>query len=521
MSSTLCERCGHTVVNDIELPTTPVPELLGGNYIATESQTQMICDTISSAQADISQLDGEITRLQAVLDGLAHKRDALHKYTNLHMALVAPIRRLPPEVLSEIFMQCMDEKNLSNLRLNTAPLLVGSVSSRWRTIALSTPRLWASFSLTIRPKYLKTDVVLAKAWLARADTCPLTICLSSKDCYQNTMKPLMDVFLLHCEQWYDIYLSVPLQVLHSLAPAKDRLPRLQKLYLNFDLEETISIFKFAPRLRWLRLTTSLAPGPSMAKVPWNQIEYLDMGNCQLDQCLDLLRVTPNLEKCAVWLSHSEPRRSHSPVQLLRLRSLAIIGDPSNLIDKLLLPNLSEISITALGAPWTATHQLTSLLSQCSLAKLSLCSDEPPSDDVMIQILQTCPSLVELNLRGNCSQCMTRSFLEQFASDRDREDSITKQLVPMLHTIKVDYSLGYFNIHDFADAIQSRIVLSGNCVASNAIARLQAVTIEHISSFFDSNVDSNATCATIIPRLRQLRRETGLEIIFLRDGEDTL
>jgi hypothetical protein len=519
MSSTLCARCGHTVVNDIELPTTPVPDLLSGNYIPTESQTQMICDTISSAQADISQLDGEITRLQAVLDGLAHKRDALRKYTNLHMALVAPIRRLPPEVLSEIFMQCM-ENNYVYRRLNTAPLLVGSVSSRWRTIALSTPRLWASFSLTIRPKYLKTDVVLAKAWLARAGTCPLTICLSNKGFYQNAMKPLMDVFLLHCEQWYDIYLSVPLQVLRSLAPAKHRLPRLQKLYLDFDLEETISIFEFAPQLRSLQLTTSLAPGPSMAKVPWNQIEYLDMGNCQLDQCLDLLRVTPNLEKCAVRLSHSEPRHSHSPVQLLRLRSLAIFSDPRNLIDKLLLPNLSEISINTrniLDAPWTTTPQLISLLSQCSLAKLSLNVNKPPSDDVMIQILQTCPSLVELDLRGNCSRCMTRSFLKQFAFGRDREDSITEQLAPMLHTMKVDYSLGHFNIHDFADAIQSRIISSSNCIASDHIARLQAVEIsfEHISSFFDPK-----PVATIIPRVRQLR-EIGLEITFLLGGKDTL
>jgi hypothetical protein len=42
-------KCGHTVANDIKLPTTPVPDLLGGHYIASESQAQMICDTISVA----------------------------------------------------------------------------------------------------------------------------------------------------------------------------------------------------------------------------------------------------------------------------------------------------------------------------------------------------------------------------------------------------------------------------------------------------------------------------------------
>jgi hypothetical protein len=66
--SILCAKCGYTVANDIELPTTPVPDLLGGHYIPSEFQAKMICDTISTAQADISRLDDEITRLNAVLD---------------------------------------------------------------------------------------------------------------------------------------------------------------------------------------------------------------------------------------------------------------------------------------------------------------------------------------------------------------------------------------------------------------------------------------------------------------------
>ncbi|KIM76273.1 hypothetical protein PILCRDRAFT_52577, partial [Piloderma croceum F 1598] len=121
---------------------TPVPNLLGGNYVVSESRAQMICDMISAVQADISRLDGKITRLQAVLDGLTNKRDALQTYTHSHTALVAPIRRLPPEVLLEIFLHYNNENNISDFQLNTAPLLLGSMCSRWRAIALSTPRLW-------------------------------------------------------------------------------------------------------------------------------------------------------------------------------------------------------------------------------------------------------------------------------------------------------------------------------------------------------------------------------------------
>jgi len=158
------------------------------------------------------------------MKNLRHKREALLTYSNTHIALVAPIRRLPPEILSEIFIHCMspnsfDCKLYDSRNLDKAPLLLGQVCSRWRSISLSTPRLWTSFTLTIRPKYLKSDVILAKTWLRRAGACPLSIRLESSGRYQNAMRPLMQVFVLHSERWQNVYLSLPKAALHSLLPA--------------------------------------------------------------------------------------------------------------------------------------------------------------------------------------------------------------------------------------------------------------------------------------------------------------
>jgi len=55
---------------------------------------------------------------------------------------------------------------------------------------------------------------------------------------------------------------------------------------------------------------------------------------------------------------------------------------------------------------------------------------------MIQILQACPSLVQLNLHR---QRMSTSFLAQFAYHRAPENSTTQQLVPMLRTMNIGYS----------------------------------------------------------------------------------
>ncbi|KIM76329.1 hypothetical protein PILCRDRAFT_12923 [Piloderma croceum F 1598] len=236
--------------------------------------------------------------------------------------------------------------------------------------------------------------MLAKTWLARAGRCPLTIPLGSRGDYQNPMRLLMKVFLLHCEQWYDIHISIPLPVLESLRPAKSRLLRLQRLSLDVGLYEPLHIFECAPRLRWLKLASSL--DPSMVKAPWSQIEYFDMGGCKIDRCLKLLHATSNLKTCVVNLTTSEPRLSHSSIQLLRLRSMTVRGDPTYFFNELLLPQLHEISISSSENWWKATSQLISLLSQCSLAKLSL-NLINLSDDDMIRVLQACPSLVQLDL----------------------------------------------------------------------------------------------------------------------------
>jgi hypothetical protein len=231
---------------------------------------------------------------------------------------------------------------------------------------------------------------------------------------------------------------------------------------------------------------------------------------EVDQCLDLLRTTPNLEKCIVMLDPSEPRQSHSSVQLPHLHSMIINGDPTYLFDSLLLPELHKISIDSWITQWTATSQLTSLLSQCSLAKLSF--NTSLFDDDMIQILQTCPSLVQLDLWHHTSQCMTSSFFAQFAYCWDPEDSTTQQLVPMLRTMNIDYEGTEFNILDFADAIQSRIISNSEGPTSDDIAGLQTVEICSRSAHsFDS---------PILSRLRQLRG-TGLEICFRQGGRDIL
>jgi hypothetical protein len=506
------------VANDIELPISPVPDLLDGNHVALPSQAHMIYDTVSVAQADISQLDGEILRLQGVLDGLVSKREALHTYTRLHMGLVAPARRLLSEIWAEIFLQCKENTRCTNWpKLDRAPLLLGSVCRRWRTIALSTPRLWASFSLTIDEDYLKSDVLLANTWFSRAGACPLSIALGGR--FQDSIpmiQPLMQVFLLHCERWYHVHLSSDSHVLRSLSPAKNRLPMLQKLCVHGRIDEAVDIFECAPQLCCFSL--SYNKGPSMIKVPWNQLQHFDMGPKDINWCLELLRLTPNLKSCTVWLPGPTLQQSTPHVHHLHLCSIHASGDLAHLFDMLLLPKLYRLSIDILGLEWGETPRLVSFLSLSPPKIFSFKSRRyHPCDNDMIRILQTCPSLIQLELQDCITQCMTKHFLAQLASHRGSGNS-SVQLVPKLRTLIVDYAPSWFDMFDLADAIESRMMLGGELegLASEdcLVAELKTVEI-HLCE-----MEVEALDMTILSRLRQLR-DNGLRISVLQGGENFL
>jgi hypothetical protein len=260
---------------------------------------------------------------------------------------IAPIWRLPSEILSQIFMHCHRQDPRKKIaRLNKAPLLLGSVCSTWRTIALATAQLWASLTLDIGPS--KSDVT--KAWLARARNCPLTIRVYGEEGAQ----PLMDVFLLHCEWWYEIHLPTIPCMMGFPVSAKNHLPRLHKLYLEGrTILGTLDIFEFAPQLCSVRLHSK-----SLIKVPWTQLYYFHMGYRTVDECLELLRATPNLEKCAVRIFDlSNTRDLHPSVQLPYLRSVTIDAESLDLFDALMLPKLQEVSLDIRNDRCIATPQL--------------------------------------------------------------------------------------------------------------------------------------------------------------------
>ena len=270
--STACYHCHHSLTRpDIELRASSIPATLGCNGLAP-SQIAADNETVCATQADISELDSAIGRLRAATKELEDKQKAL----------LNPITRLPAEVLSQIFQQCVivtwlgrtTESFNKYLDLDKTPLRLAGVSRHWRNVALNSPRLWSNFSLLLRPKDTKRHIELATMWFSRSGNSPLSIHLTTLSEYRDPMRKLMRIFASNCGKWRYIYLRLPLPMLRiCMSSVKSRVPMLE--VLSFDLWShqkvplvPLDALAHTPRLR------DLSIGPLVASqsliIPWDQ-----------------------------------------------------------------------------------------------------------------------------------------------------------------------------------------------------------------------------------------------------------
>jgi hypothetical protein len=94
--------------------------------------------------------------VQVVVAGLNAQIDVLEQENINAASFLAPIRRLPVEMLAEIFL-------LAICGNNYPPLELARVSQSWRAVILSMPRLWSTFRLSTWTKADKVDFILARS----------------------------------------------------------------------------------------------------------------------------------------------------------------------------------------------------------------------------------------------------------------------------------------------------------------------------------------------------------------------
>ncbi|KAJ6577777.1 hypothetical protein B0H19DRAFT_985394, partial [Mycena capillaripes] len=98
--------------------------------------------SIEEIQARIDQFSADINLQKTDLKQLECDKSAAQRELN---AIRDPMARLPLELSSDIFLQCLPETPMPDACV--APMLLLNVCNMWSDIALSTPALWATISL--------------------------------------------------------------------------------------------------------------------------------------------------------------------------------------------------------------------------------------------------------------------------------------------------------------------------------------------------------------------------------------
>ena len=145
---------------------------LGTHLVPSLVEANSIRDKVSCAEEDLREVEQEIRVQDTVLNRLSCKRNELSRSIENHKALLSPVRRLPDEILAEIFMYCLlpygSIVNEGTLRL------LAQISSRWRAVALSTQVLW-SFIFVGGKSTTQGCLANLTLQLERSGTHPLTV----------------------------------------------------------------------------------------------------------------------------------------------------------------------------------------------------------------------------------------------------------------------------------------------------------------------------------------------------------
>lgn len=214
--------------------------------------------------------------------------------------ILSPLRRLPPEILEEIFLTCKDDAlGMPHTTLRKQlPSVLSQVCQLWRQVAINLPRLWDTFRVdykpttTFYPPELSHHLVplsrVIDIWAHRSKPLPMNIAIHSNHQFSGS-RPVHLSLVASLRNLSERIRSLDIQTglksvlepIFSLPAAE--FPALESLQISateFGVwNSPITAFGVAPKLR--KVTLDIRPAhPFRIFLPWAQITHLDMLNAK-------------------------------------------------------------------------------------------------------------------------------------------------------------------------------------------------------------------------------------------------
>ncbi|KAJ6461746.1 hypothetical protein C8R45DRAFT_1108501 [Mycena sanguinolenta] len=349
-----CSQCGAFVFStgryDFELDSTTaararITDLSGTNEPPLDAELSVIRSILEQISARLATLDAEISRIKDYLRDLEEKRTALSKYHSQNTGILSPPRRMPPEILGEIFSWTTPSIR-DVFSTEDCPWVLTHVCSTGRAVALSQPSLWSLIVIdfSIEERYpLKT--VSTQVERARS----LKIHFFGDENHDS--RPQIALFGLlaeHSSRWEEFHVQLTLDLVPHVQTLD--LTPLRKAWVQWATAEsyppeydTIDFLQTATSPIDVSVCCEHGFLPTRLPVLHHLTRY-DF-DAPWETHAQLLKSFPNLQEARIYrhFDHNELRpKPGEPIDLLHLRRL-FLNDPTTL-NYLRAPGLREIAI---------------------------------------------------------------------------------------------------------------------------------------------------------------------------------
>jgi len=402
----LCSRC-KGVNHDAEDRQVACTMVEGGPCSA--------CKEREVIREQIEQLEEEIAKLKAKHHALGNRMNAIHDPF---------IHKFPPEIGSYIFRLCLPTLNFDDIRLwteamtSTRALRLGAVCQKWRQLAWTTPDLWDTIHLTIKPS-MKLSLAeslpdLLHEWLSRSGIRPLTFFFryfessdesdfvlyhdeySDNSTLESATDLVIEVINLHSGRWRNLHLDVGAADIFGRFCGSTQPNQLFGLELRVS-DGIMPNQKFAMKTKPFPTQLTLDNfSPTSIDIGWDNITHVNVSNISTSQCLQLLRLAPALEYCVLDPWDDPPLSFNTTILQPRLRSLYFLYGGEALLEAIKVPFLEEWTQKCHGVSLPVITMVSLLeRSGCYLKILKL-------EGVLLStnfrvLLQAMPSLEHLRL----------------------------------------------------------------------------------------------------------------------------
>ncbi|KAF8654197.1 hypothetical protein AX16_003724 [Volvariella volvacea WC 439] len=508
-------------------PVFPPKALLAASSQSHAAQAQSI---LADKEADLARLELEVQRARSILDHLIQDRDEIRKYVDRQRALLAPIQRVPLEILQEIFVHCLPTDLFIRPDSYKAPLLLARVCRAWRHVVLSTPKLWSRLAIQLSQANSERRISMMKTWILRSSGHPVCLFAYVPTADDTTIDAFLRLFTSNLHRWKNLRLTLPA---HCRLPVMEALnqgtPLLESLQIRFSpinpaqhpapLERLALSSQTAPRLQSFNW---ISQGSQRIMFDFRMTHLTDVDidyPLSVSECLDIVEHCPKLIRCefravtewATIPATAVDTAPASPFVLPALHSLSIHTTQAlgSFFDRLTLPALHTLKVIDMNhepefGVWSQSRFNDFIeRSNCQISHLHLLN-VLPNEDALIQCLQwTSSSLVELRLLDLKGVTVIMDRTLRHLTVRQTPDADVICVCPKLEMIKLGTSLASTD-GLLADMVESRWkwARSLECRAQNR----QIAILRSINPRLDP-----ASHPEDIRRLAELRNN-GLELL---------